>query len=94
MWSLLATCLLHVKMAASSASGSSTRKPQSQVWKFFEKASDKSVSCCICHANLAFHGGTSSMKEHLKRKHPTEDPLRRGTSRESPRALIKSVMHT
>ena len=46
-WSLLATCLLHVKMAASSASGSSTHKPQSQVWKFFEKASDKSVSCRI-----------------------------------------------
>jgi len=73
-------------MAASSASGSSTRKPQSQVWKFFEKASDKSVSCCICHANLAFHGGTSSMKEHLKRKHPTEDPFK---ERDEPRKQAK-----
>ena len=57
---------------ASSSSSSTTCK--SEVWIFLQKGSDpKQVTCSICHADLAYHGGTSSMKEHLKRKHPAED---------------------
>ena len=57
---------------ASSSTGSSNTR--SEVWKYFQKKSDpKQVTCSICHADLAYHGGTSSMKEHLKRKHPVED---------------------
>ena len=49
---------------------------KSKVWQFFHKSGDKTVTCEVCQANLAYHGGTSSMKEHLKRKHPAEDPLK------------------
>ena len=45
---------------------------KSQVWKFFTKSGEKSVACNICNAGLAYHGGTSSMLQHLKRKHPCE----------------------
>ena len=33
------------------------------------------VEIKLFQANLAYHGGTNSMKEHLKQKHPAEDPL-------------------
>ena len=59
---------------AGGSSGSSSTTCRSEVWKFFQKKSDpKLVTCSICRVDLAYHGGTSSMKEHLKRKHPVED---------------------
>lgn len=48
------------------------KKYKSQVWKFFTKKGEKSVTCNICNAGLSYHGGTSSMLQHLKRKHPCE----------------------
>ena len=30
------------------------------------------VSCNFCGEKLAYHGATSTMNEHLKRKHPVE----------------------
>ena len=59
---------------------------KSKVWQFFRKSGDKTVTCEVCQANLAYHGGTSSMKEHLKWKHPTEDP-----PKESKRPACKQV---
>ena len=34
-----------------------------------------SVECKLCHSSLAYHGGTSTTKEHLKRKHPVGSPF-------------------
>ena len=57
------------------ASTSTTCK--SKVWKFFHKVEIKLfVTCHVVQANLAYHGGTSSMKEHLKQKHPADNPLK------------------
>ena len=52
------------------------KKCKSQVWKFFNKKGERSVTCSICNASLAYHGGTSSMLQHLKRKHPIENPIK------------------
>ena len=49
---------------------------KSKVWKFFHKSGDRTVTCHVYQANLAYHGGTSSMKEHLKQKHPADNPLK------------------
>ena len=70
-------------MAAESESGPSTSsKKKATCWKYFEKVlnSEKSckgkakyrVSCTFCGEELAFHGATTAMHEHLKRKHPIE----------------------
>ena len=37
------------------------------------KKGEKSVTCNICNISLVYHGGTSSMLQHLKRKHPIEN---------------------
>ena len=64
--------------AAINSSGNLSRKkpwPHSLVWKFFSTLQDrKSVRCQLCPAGnrdgvLAYHGGTSSMCKHLKRRH-------------------------
>ena len=44
---------------------------KSDVWKLFEQEG-ASVSCSLCQTKLSYHGSTSSMKEHLKRKHPVD----------------------
>lgn len=48
--------------------------------KFFQKSSEKHVICCVLQVKLSFHGGRSSIKEHLKCKHPVEDPFQEVTS--------------
>ena len=66
--------------AANDSSGNLSRKkrrPRSVVWKFFSALQGrKSVQCQLCPAGnrdgvLAYHGGTSSMHEHLKKRHYT-----------------------
>ncbi|XP_051976953.1 zinc finger BED domain-containing protein 4-like [Xyrauchen texanus] len=43
----------------------------SKVWESFTKLTPKNaVVCNICKAELAFHGSTTCMLEHLKMKHP------------------------
>ena len=49
------------------------KKYKSQVWNFFTKKGEQPVTCNICNASLAYHGGTSSMLQHLKKKHPCEN---------------------
>ena len=57
-----------------SKADSAGKKTRSGMCKFFEKKTDKTVTCVVCSTMLQYHGGTSSMKEHLKRKHP-DDPF-------------------
>ena len=49
-----------------------SRREKSDVWKYFKKNGQKSVTCQICSRRLAYHGGTSNLREHLVRIHPKE----------------------
>ena len=71
------------KMAAESESARpTTSSKKATCWEYFEKVlnSENStkgkakyrVSCTFCGDELAYHGATSAMHEHLKRKHPIE----------------------
>ncbi|XP_034565509.1 zinc finger BED domain-containing protein 1-like [Notolabrus celidotus] len=50
------------------------RKPRpkiSKVWEsFIQNKAAKQVKCTLCEVHLSFHGSTTAMHEHLKRKHP------------------------
>jgi BED zinc finger len=63
------------------------RQPRSPVWKHFIKADDyetsKKADCMYCDATLTASGGsTSSMLQHLEKKHP--DMLTQPDDAESP----------
>lgn len=46
------------------------RQKWSKVWKHFTLHSTRAcVVCNLCKSNLAWHGSTTSMIQHLKRKH-------------------------
>ena len=50
-----------------------TRDKTSKVWEHFSlDAANKKITCKVCKADLAYHGSTSVMHEHLKRKHVGE----------------------
>ncbi|XP_026179139.1 interferon-induced protein 44-like isoform X4 [Mastacembelus armatus] len=47
------------------------RQKMSKVWDHFKlKKDDNTVQCLHCKAELAYHNNTSSMLQHLNRKHP------------------------
>jgi zinc finger BED domain-containing protein 1 (E3 SUMO-protein ligase ZBED1) len=51
----------------------STDKGKSDVWKFMSKTEDgKKCTCNLCSKSLAFHGGTTNLREHLSSAHPRE----------------------
>ena len=55
---------------------------RSDVWTSFEKLSEKKnkVKCKICSKELAFHGGTTNLREHLLSKHPLQYKSQPSTS--------------
>ena len=63
-------------------SGSATSKRRQFVGSILEKVSNSEstnngkakcrVSCNFCSEELAYHGATSTMNEHLKHRHPVE----------------------
>jgi BED zinc finger/hAT family C-terminal dimerisation region len=44
---------------------------KSQMWNHFTSKSSTVVQCNICKDELAFAGGTGSMKNHMRAKHPS-----------------------
>ena len=44
-------------------------KGKAKVWANFEKLPSGKVKCLLCKATLAYHGSTTSMREHAKRIH-------------------------
>ena len=54
-----------------SNSRTSSRRVKLEVWEFFVKR-DKSALCKICNKEYAYHGGTSNLRDHLTRAHPSK----------------------
>ena len=65
------------------ATGGVLQALQQVCWKYFEKVSNSEstnnimksqvkVNCNFCGEELAYHGATSTMNEHLRCKHPIE----------------------
>ena len=50
------------------------RRTKSDVSEFFIKQ-EKFALCKICNKEYAFHGGTSNLRDHLIRAHPSKSPL-------------------
>ena len=45
----------------------------SDVWNHYEKLQDaKRVKCMLCSKELAYHGGTSNLRDHLLKIHPLD----------------------
>ncbi|CAJ1065719.1 E3 SUMO-protein ligase ZBED1-like [Xyrichtys novacula] len=52
------------------------RQKMSKVWDHYTlRRKENAVQCVHCKADLAFHNSTSSMLQHLKRKHPAVHAL-------------------
>ena len=45
------------------------RPKTSVVWENFTKTEKDGVRCNICKTQFVWHGSTTMMREHLKRKH-------------------------
>ncbi|XP_028839127.1 zinc finger BED domain-containing protein 4 [Denticeps clupeoides] len=50
------------------------RRVGSRVWKYFYIKDRSHVCCTICKAELNWHNSTTSMLQHLKRKHGRPEP--------------------
>ncbi|NXL55082.1 ZBED4 protein, partial [Podilymbus podiceps] len=42
---------------------------KSKVWNYYTKLGDAYVECTVCKKQLSFHNSTTTMREHLVRKH-------------------------
>ncbi|NXR10262.1 ZBED4 protein, partial [Semnornis frantzii] len=51
----------------------SVDRRKSKVWNFYRKLGDAYVECTICRKQLSFHNSTTTMREHLVRKHHIKD---------------------
>ncbi|KAM7389463.1 hypothetical protein PAMP_023440 [Pampus punctatissimus] len=67
-----------------------TRTKTSKVWEHFSlDTANKKITCKVCKAELAYHGSTSVMHEHLKRKHVGQ---LNETESDSPRPKKRATM--
>ncbi|KAL7407366.1 hypothetical protein ABVT39_007400 [Epinephelus coioides] len=67
-----------------------TRTKTSKVWEHFSlDMANKKITCKVCKADLAYHGSTSLMHEHLKRKHVGQ---LNETESDSPRPKKRATM--
>ncbi|NXF42338.1 ZBED4 protein, partial [Nyctibius bracteatus] len=48
---------------------------KSKVWNYYAKLGDAYVECNVCKKQLSFHNSTTTMREHLVRKHGIRDAL-------------------
>ncbi|XP_062341640.1 zinc finger BED domain-containing protein 4 [Osmerus eperlanus] len=52
-----------------------TERRTSKVWNYCTQLNETQVECNICKKQLSFHNSTSSMREHLVRRHNVRDTL-------------------
>ncbi|NXG57884.1 RSLE3 protein, partial [Hemiprocne comata] len=48
---------------------------KSKVWNYYTKLGDAYVECNVCKKQLSFHNSTTTMREHLARKHGLRESL-------------------
>ncbi|NXW52803.1 ZBED4 protein, partial [Nyctiprogne leucopyga] len=48
---------------------------KSKVWNYYTKLGDAYVECNVCKKQLSFHNSTTTMREHLVRKHSMRNTL-------------------
>lgn len=78
----------------------SRKKSRSIVWKFFNLLENgEFVQCQLCgeknkDGRLAYHRGTSSMREHLKRRHPATLDIHDASHGEAKRKQRKIISYT
>ena len=54
----------------STLSADSSASHKSDVWQYFTKDKErKKAKCQLCSKELAFHGGTTNLREHLMNRH-------------------------
>lgn len=46
-------------------------KKRSIIWNYYNKLDTKQAVCNICKKNIKYYGGTTNLKQHLLRIHPT-----------------------
>ncbi|XP_029427881.1 zinc finger BED domain-containing protein 1-like isoform X2 [Rhinatrema bivittatum] len=51
----------------------SVDRRKSKVWNYYTKLGDAYVECNVCKKQLSFHNSTTTMREHLVRKHSIQD---------------------
>ena len=57
---------------------------RSDVWQYIKKTSDKHVYCSLCSRKLAYHGGTTNLRNHLIRVHgDTYRPAKETTTQQT-----------
>ncbi|NXN93735.1 DSLE protein, partial [Rhinopomastus cyanomelas] len=71
--------------AAPSAGFSAAARRKSKVWNYYSKLGDAFVECNVCRKQLSFHNSTTTMREHLARKHGIRDAPEPALHPEPPR---------
>ncbi|XP_041090485.1 E3 SUMO-protein ligase ZBED1-like [Polyodon spathula] len=51
----------------------SADRRKSKVWQYYTQLSESHVECNVCKRQLSFHNSTTTMREHLVRKHSIRD---------------------
>lgn len=65
----------------------------SDVWKCFEKLKEeKKAKCILCLRKLAYHGGTSNLREHLVKIHPLKYKAKMGESSKAKQTSLDCVL--
>ncbi|XP_075302317.1 E3 SUMO-protein ligase ZBED1-like [Opisthocomus hoazin] len=63
------------KGAEGASAALSVDRRKSKVWNYYAKLGDAYVECNVCKKQLSFHNSTTTMREHLVRKHGIRDAL-------------------
>ncbi|XP_077192625.1 E3 SUMO-protein ligase ZBED1-like [Paroedura picta] len=75
----LGPCTRRRREKGSGHDGTSTSlyvdRRKSKVWNYYTKLGDAYVECNVCKKQLSFHNSTTTMREHLVRKHSIRDTL-------------------
>ncbi|CAL8269497.1 unnamed protein product, partial [Arctogadus glacialis] len=70
------------EMSEESQTGKRKRQRMSKVWDNFTlRTNEKTVVCVHCKTELAYHSSTTSMLQHLEKKHPFYSADRRPETR-------------
>ena len=65
----LNVCIVITRAINMATRHGSSRRLCSDVWKYFDKVENKSVTCKVCKQKFAFHCSTTNLRDHLQRNH-------------------------